>query len=317
MPDSYVSRMEVRSQTHADVDDLLGCDCTRTKASERSSILDSPAKASITALRDSSSDEEERQSRFVPASQYDSAPVSRRPMLTRSKSEEPFPDLENAEEGISHMLSLEKEIRLISTNLQAAEENTQKLASLKQWHHVDGFDKQSFEGLKDDVLYDMLWTDWKSLSLMEDVESTPSPASVPANMFRSSTEASRHSKKLRVTETEEDMDTSPAQLFVWDSDVEPNISKGTIKVPSTSGSGSDARPSEKDDSDSDPERVVLSVPSKRKAKRTAPTTKSSSRLAWVSPNLAKRHNLKEIAENGQGGRVMFVLEKVTESKMTD
>ncbi len=188
---------------------------------------------------------------------------------------------------------------------------------LKKWHHIDGFDKQSFEGLHDNVLYDMLWTDWDEVG-HNGAASTKNPsAAASASMSRASTTDGRETKKARVVDDWE-LEGLADQLFASDAEDEDGDDKQVTSM-LWSKAESDSAGSLGEKSDSDDEALAIPVPSKRKATRIAsPPDESRSRSTSVLPkDMQKKHDLKEIAERGQGGRVMFVFEKITKSKMTD
>ena len=202
------------------------------------------------------------------------------------------------------------EIRL--TRLQAAEENKQKLAALKKWHHVDGFDKESFEGLRDDILYDMLWEDWDRVAVTDSAVK----GEIGNNTTSSTKIDERRSKRARPVE--EDSDNLSEGLFPWDED-------DVLAVSSKPASDSEAYsvPKAKRDESgfsSDDEPII--VPRKRKSTRTSTSTsadksaKAKSRSTSIfTADAGRKHNLNDLGETGQGGRVMFVFEKVSASKM--
>ena len=48
----------------------------------------------------------------------------------------------------------------VLTDPQTAAELQEKLAALKKWTHLDGFNKESFGSVQDVLLYNMMWDDW-------------------------------------------------------------------------------------------------------------------------------------------------------------
>lgn len=117
-------------------------------------------------------------------------------------------------------------------------------------------------------------------------------------------------KKTRVDSNDDlDLDSLADQLFASDNEDDPDTSRVTSKVSSKSASGSEGDEKGK----SNPESIVPTIPQKRV--RHANPGKPKSRPIVFGNNGEKRHNLYEMAQNGQGGRVTFVLEKVTASKM--
>lgn len=124
---------------------------------------------------------------------------------------------------------------------QAAQEKKDKLAALKKWAHFDGFDRESFDGIKDVMLHSLLWSDWDHQS----------------------------STDLFLSASSEDFD------------------------------GIDSAKEDKDDD--------AHTSKKRKI--------AGRRENGIEGGIARRHDLREIAQMGGGGRVMFMFEKVSKSKM--
>ena len=117
------------------------------------------------------------------------------------------------------------------------------------------------------------------------------------------------SKKARVVD-EWDLDGLADQLSPSISEDEGIRELMTSRVSSSSEAGvdHDEGSGEEDQHDED-----LATGPKRKRKSTGMSKIRSSTPQYEA---RKKHNLWEMAKKGHGGRIMFVLEKVTESKMT-
>ena len=120
------------------------------------------------------------------------------------------------------------------------------------------------------------------------------------------------SKKARVVE-EWDLEGMADQLFPSDSEAEGTrevMTSKIAKIPSSLEAGVDHDEGREEDEE-DEEEVAIEPPRKRKATAISRTRSSVPRY-----DSRKKHNLRDMVEKGHGGRIMFVLEKVTESKMT-
>ncbi len=142
-------------------------------------------------------------------------------------------------------------------------------------------------------------------------------------MSKASTIDGRVSKKAKVVEEEWDIDGLADQLFAPDSEDEGGgEDRDEIAFASEEGSdknlGDDEEPPKELTLDSDEEEPFTLSINKRKSTRipSPSASKIKSRSTSVLLNDGRmKHNLRDLADRGQGGRVMFVLEKLTKSKM--
>jgi hypothetical protein len=78
-------------------------------------------------------------------------------------------------------------------------------------------------------------------------------------------------------------------------------------------SDDDSEPNEEENED---ENWPISVPQKRKSnQRGGPVGKGRFKAKGGLLGSMKKHNLRDIADQGQGGRILFVFEKISQSKM--
>ena len=163
---------------------------------------------------------------------------------------------------------------------------------------MDGFDKDSFAGVTDTILYNIMWEDWdqyQSAGVNGPNKGTPvqdeTSLSDDGNAPRKKTKAE---KELADTLFPSDEEVGRNEL----NDVEGVPSKSTSRVgsPSSESEGPLSR-----------------------ASSTRPTTVFETNKRPVSmmtsADAGRKHNLRELADGGQGGRVMFVFERISASKL--
>ncbi|KAK8865771.1 hypothetical protein IAR55_000918 [Kwoniella newhampshirensis] len=164
---------------------------------------------------------------------------------------------------------------------KAAAEAKDKLAALKKWTHFDPFNRQSFSGVQDNLLYNILWDAWDG----DQTPSTPSGSSVAEEQDM------RASKKRKV-----------------------HGNNGSDDV-SDDDAASDDRVLDSHDEDDDDESHGTSIlPRKRKSGDKAATGKVI-KTTGLSDVATMRHDLKANAEKGGTGRVTFVFEKLSRSNL--
>lgn len=162
-----------------------------------------------------------------------------------------------------------------------------KLAALKEWRHLDAFNGQSFRDVHDNLLYNMMREAYKeeedtSLGVNTGTSTGPSGASTP-------TDGMPPAKKRKGVFDFIDMAVEEAETEAT----------STIVVDSTD---------EEEEDDDEP----LELPRRRK-RSSGGSSKTTG--TPVSADSRKKHNLRKIAEGGQAGRVMFVFEKQSKSRM--
>ena len=136
----------------------------------------------------------------------------------------------------------------------------------------------------------MCWEDWEAVATIGG-----SPTEAP----------SKSGQKARLADW--DTDGLAEQLFASDSEVDD--SNSALARNSMTESDVDMEMGKMivaEASDDVSDAQSLDAPLKKKRK-TIPSPKTSSNL--------RLHNLMEIAEKGQGGRIMFILERTTKSKL--
>ena len=259
---------------------------------------------------------------------------------------------------------------------------------LKKWTHIDGFDKESFGKLQDDLLHNLLWEDWEPIKSAPPTTSITPPLSDPVDedeyddssfdllmqgqdetldettggqpprkkakagsdiqafdglqdLFDSGDEADNLSlpddleldKIMDSAEEDEDgPDTpnTPSSLlakYAYRSSASPEkVSTGSASVQgsravSPTGLGADemgVRGEKTKLVKTSPPSDANGVLEEPRPKARIPQGKKRKGHEGSDEDplgMGKKHNLKEIAERGQGGRIMFVFEKVSASKM--
>jgi DNA repair and recombination protein RAD54B len=166
---------------------------------------------------------------------------------------------------------------------QAEAAQQAKLAALKSWSHLDPFTPLSMRAVTDNLLYNLVREDYKERYMTN-----------PAFMADTSASSSSRSRS----------DTPEPRSKKRKTD-------GAHSVPDSEdeGEGEDENEADSDASD----EVV--VPGRRKrparAPKPKPKTASSSKFSFSSSDAERRHNLRTMAENGQGGRITYVFERVS------
>lgn len=184
---------------------------------------------------------------------------------------------------------------LVLTTLQKAAEQKRALDALKSWRHFDGLEKDRFEPIADQNLYDILLDDWNErgveayhrddLTGLNDSEHEPAGADRP--------ETSRITKRSRTAVSPKDQDAL-ASLF----DLSPSKSSDV-------GSAAD------NEDLFAPDPISPQPGSKRKL----PMASSRAITRLIDPDDQGKYDLPKIAEKGGPGRVTFIFEKQSASKM--
>ena len=183
---------------------------------------------------------------------------------------------------------------------KAAAEQREKLAALKRWTHYDTFNKTSFANVADTILYNLLWDDYEKFPSQsalktgkEDDVALESEAS-DAEMLTAArpSKRSKTDKKARAIKADDPLDG------VFSSDVEEGSQASFVMG-------------------SDEEDVQVSSAQKRKREPEIEKSGTSTRgRVDLSPDEpSKRHNLLTLAEKGQAGRITYVFERISSSKM--
>nr|XP_019049115.1 hypothetical protein I302_02896 [Kwoniella bestiolae CBS 10118]OCF28045.1 hypothetical protein I302_02896 [Kwoniella bestiolae CBS 10118] len=165
---------------------------------------------------------------------------------------------------------------------KAAAEQQQKLKALKKWAHFDSFDHHSFRNVMDPTLYKMLYEAWDS----------DEGALVASATASEEAEDKKNRKKKRKVAGSDDGEGEDTPDKVLDSAEE--------------------------DEDEDSEGSTVVVPSKRKKGSSKSRSRKESSEEYedlLGMGKKKKHDLRKIAENGGTGRVMFVFEKISKSKL--
>ncbi|WWD18049.1 hypothetical protein CI109_102496 [Kwoniella shandongensis] len=182
---------------------------------------------------------------------------------------------------------------------KAAAEAKDKLAALKKWTHFDPFNHRSFDGVQDNLLYNILWDAWDG-----DQTSSSPTTSGDVEDDDDETVSSTKRKKRKVDPGSDDEQLSDGVVESDDDKVMDSHDEDEDE--DEDGVGSDGT--------STPAPVL---PSKRKAMKDKAATgkiKKKSLSSNTDP-ATMRHDLKALAERGGTGRVTFVFEKLSRSSM--
>ncbi|KAL7423759.1 helicase [Cryptotrichosporon argae] len=273
--------------------DLLGCQCLTADYKQR--VLDDGAEIK---QQDGSSDDEQRKG-FLSASQYDPKPT---PKMIR----------------------------------KAAVDQAAKLASLKDWTHHDTFDPISFRDLADDLLLHILTKDYKPSRDAKSVTGASTPTTVCSDLPSpsmanvslgdetgdggdsdeddandvDSEAAGRRANGNSSAREESDADDSdtlqPSAAAGKRKRALEHKSRSSRSAKSSRVASEASRPNSDDGAGMD---LDVKVP---KAKGDKRKSKHASRMLDLD---VKRHNLRDMAESGQGGRVTMVFEKVSKAEL--
>jgi DNA repair and recombination protein RAD54B len=160
-------------------------------------------------------------------------------------------------------------------DLQSEQAKADKLSSLKKWHHIDGTKRESFDRTKDIVLHSLVYSDWEDAKFAAAAPAPVDPESIESR------DASDDEFDGIESASDKDGDNG------YDAEGDPIPSKKRKKATSSSSSARSRK--------------------SQRAKLTA--------LFDDSMTTIRKHDLKEIAQGGGGGRVMYIFEKVKEAKM--
>jgi DNA repair and recombination protein RAD54B len=222
-----------------------------------------------------------------------------------------------------------------------AVEQQEKLAALKKWTHYDGSDQHSFQDITDSVLYKMTWAAWDEedgmkarergsalkkakRNLLNDISDADSSGIVDARSIQGLFTDDEHypdpQGNMKAAELRSDGDGS--DIVAVDSDDEPLVVVGKKRkmqmtvfsphlspsrsIESDDGGDSPSTPAERQESSSVRSKKEMAG-SKAKIKRKETTLSTS--------DGGKKHDLRDIANRGGGGRVMYVFEKISASKL--
>lgn len=179
---------------------------------------------------------------------------------------------------------------------QKAAEQKKALDALKSWRHFDGLEKTRFEPIADQNLYDILLDDWNERGVeayhrddMAALDDQPVDGSVHADESRTP----RVTKRARSGAAPKDQEAL-APLF----DLSPSKS-------------SNADSSANDEDLFAPDPISPQLGSKRKL----PAASSRTIARLIDPDDKGKYDLLKIAEKGGPGRVTFIFEKQSASKM--
>ena len=215
-------------------------------------------------------------------------------------------------------------------------EQREKLAELKHWSHMDAFDVKSFTNIADTVLHNLIWDDWvktggtvDTSASVSEVASTDIVADeedpsdmAPDSEPDSDAEPVKRRKSRRVAKndgrddlrflTDDEFDNVLGRSHEGgagkDQVVGTILSDEEIIVPSKRKSTSVSRSTTRTVDDGDRSRSS--------SRKTAASKAGHRDQGMVSFNeLHRKHNLMALAEADQTGRIMFVFEKVSQSKM--
>jgi DNA repair and recombination protein RAD54B len=158
---------------------------------------------------------------------------------------------------------------------QSEQAKADKLSSLKKWHHIDGTKRESFDRTKDIVLHSLVYSDWEDAKF---AAATPAPVDPESIESRDASD-----DEFDGIESASDNDDDNG----YDAEGDPIPSKKRKKATSSSSSARSRK--------------------SQRAKLTA--------LFDDSMTKVRKHDLKEIAQAGGGGRVMYIFEKIKEAMM--
>ncbi len=208
---------------------------------------------------------------------------------------------------------------------------------------MDGFSKPSFSKITDTILYNMIWDDWESNDMKAGGSTSVSVDSPDTNADHTTEDndldsdrapdsadddAIEHRKKRSRLQSKDD--GRDDLRFFKDDEFDNVINQKRQKENQEKDQFGLFLSDEEED---DPAETAV-IPSKRKSTTTSRSTSRKSdtgdrsrstsarpksngkgREVAVMKDQGKQHDLKAIAEAGQGGRVMFVFEKVSASKL--
>lgn len=267
---------KLAGRTGADsADDLLECNCQGKGiiAQRRDSA------STITAADDSEdSDEDPMERSFVMASQYDGASERRKVSL--------FPPTK--------------------LTTQEARAQKAKLAALKAWSHVNALDYDCFKHLKDTLLHNDLSERASALPKVK-----PS-VTIPANGAEAG-DLPPLKKARRVVSDSEDSDT---EAIVADRDgandcvdEDGDDLSGRFLPPIVKIEGDITDVSDEEDEPHRSVRVKVKNGASRAGSEVSAGRKRRAE-SIDSGNAVETYDLQELADEGHGGRVLFVFEKV-------
>ncbi|WRT64040.1 uncharacterized protein IL334_000967 [Kwoniella shivajii] len=193
---------------------------------------------------------------------------------------------------------------------KAAQEQQQKLQALKKWNHYDAYDHNSFTNVKDTLLYNMLYGVW---DINEDA--LPGSALIDGDDLGDKRDLKR--KKRKVTRSKngidgDDENENDVPDKILDSASEDEEGNEVGNKSAGPGSGSDES---EDDSIIVPTKRKSTMKDKSKKNTRSARDPSQEYDDILGSNKVKRHNLKEIAEKGDTGRVMYIFEKISKAKL--
>ena len=258
--------------------------------------------------------------------------------------------------------------------IQAAVEQQEKLAALKEWTHFDGFDRESFHGVKDDLLYQMMYDAWtpsdtkastnKPSSTGSDSLDAEDEDDIPATTTSDPEEEDKPKKKPRRVAKpahgslcnglddlfNSDNEDVEGDYVVMDSEdeareetlVDPpradnesgspisrisrfayNQSSSPSKAASSSSDGppngkeraSRSTRQDKGSDNSPRERSDGSYRHRSAKRQSNGTAKSKPKPKSKDDDFCfgKKHDLREVAEAGQAGRITFVFERISQA----
>ncbi|ORX34242.1 SNF2 family N-terminal domain-domain-containing protein [Kockovaella imperatae] len=323
-----IFRLNLRTdgcQTH----DLLSCRCTEGNHVE--------GPGSLSGSEEDGNASDDGKPKFISASQYDPEPTGK-------------------------------------MKRKAAAEQQEKLAALKQWTHLDGFDKTSFNAIQDSMLYKMLYEDWtpaptKMESSIESVDSKVASseedsAKGPESDNEEDTEIVQKPKKRIknkvsppaifqglegvldsasedgdeeeehndvVMDSEEDevgtdagrtsrVESQPASARLAEFAYVPETSPSKMSSGSTGEEMAKGKQSLAEDGLSDAPRASARLTTGRKRDSDG-KSKGQSKVAGTQTaeddfgHGRRKHDLRDVAAQGQAGRIMFVFERISSSSM--
>lgn len=188
--------------------------------------------------------------------------------------------------------------------MQEARAQRAKLAALKEWSHVNALDYQCFKHLKDTLLHNDLSE--RATALPKIIPSVTIPANGDA-----ADDPPPRKKTRRVISDSEGSDTEP---IIADHDgandsINEDEDGGRDLPPIVKVEGDITDVSD----DEDPPRPSLRVKVENGASREGSVASAGRKRradSTESGNAIETYDLRELADQGHGGRVLFVFEKV-------
>lgn len=200
-----------------------------------------------------------------------------------------------------------------------AEDKQAKLAALKKWTHMSGFDNTSYDAMADNVLHDLI---------SEDRDRTLATANADASKLSDSHRDFDEADAFNEFELTDDAGVLDVALDQYDTkDLAPPKRKRPIRdpdspVPEQEDEINGIEELDGDLLESGSDQVEEGGRGRKRGSETAARGRNADRRKkrrglFNIEDIGKKYNLRDIANNGGGGRVMFMFEKISRSKPVD